>query len=236
MNIKLIASGTRPWQRCVRYWGLSFVIDDTVLFDTFANYGVLSKKLRQAKIDASKIQTVVISHDHWDHIGGLWQFLEKRTGIDVYLPASAAEATKNRMRAAGCRVIVDAGAKEVKAGVFVTDEIMGEFNGKPLPEQALALKSGKGLVLIVGCSHPGIWEIVKRAKELFNAPVYGVVGGLHLMHADATEICQCANGLKNEGITMVAPTHCAGRRAERIFQDVFRNGFVSLREGQYLSL
>lgn len=235
MDIKLIASGSQFWELWVKYWGLSLLIDDAILFDTFANYHVLAKKMRRAKVDISKIQSVVISHDHWDHIGGLWGFLEERRGLDVYLPLQAKESVKNRIRAAGGKVIEKYGSKEVKAGVFVTDEIMGDFDGKSISEQSIVIKSDKGLVVIVGCSHPGILEIVERAKQIFNLPVYGVIGGFHLMHSKAEDIRVIAKKLKNEGVEMVAPTHCAGWRAERIFKNVFHRGFVALCEGQRLT-
>jgi len=234
MNIKLIASGSRPWERWTRHWGLSFLIDDSILFDTFANYCVLSKKLRRANVDLASIQAVVISHEHWDHIGGLWRLLEQRQGLEVYLPAHAQEGIKTRVRSYGGKVIDASGVKTLKTDVYVTDEIMENSNCKTVPEQVLVLKSSKGLVVIVGCSHPGILAIVQKAKQIFYMPVYGVVGGFHLMHTSLNDVRLCANKLKEEGVIMVAPTHCTGWRAKRVFKDVFRRGFVSLREGQLL--
>ncbi|HAX91468.1 MAG TPA: hypothetical protein DCY07_04575 [Rhodospirillaceae bacterium] len=236
MNIKLIASGSRPWEKWVGYWGLSYLIDDTILFDTFGNYPMLARKLRKAHVDIASIQSVVISHDHWDHIGGLWTFLEKRPGLDVYLPPTAKSAVKSRVISCGGCVIDTAGIKTLKEGVLLSGEIMGEFNGKPIAEHFIVIKGSKGLTILVGCSHPSILAIARKAKEAFNMPVYGVIGGLHLFRSKIEEVYQCANALKNEGIKMVAPTHCTGWRAERVFKRVFGNGFVSLSENQSLSL
>ena len=65
MNIKLIAEGSRPWELWIRRWGVSFLIDDTILFDSFSSFEVLSKKLLKSNVDIGNIQAVVISHDHW---------------------------------------------------------------------------------------------------------------------------------------------------------------------------
>lgn len=236
MDVKLLAVGSRPWELWLGYWGLSYLVDGTILFDTFANYRVLERKLRRSQVDPSAIQSVVLSHDHWDHTGGLWAFLEKRPGIDVYLPATAKDAVKRRVVAAGGNLIDTPGIKTLKENILLSDEMIGTFNGKSVAEQFILIKAEKGLVVLVGCSHPGIVAIIRKAKETFSAPIYGVVGGLHLMHAKTDEIYACANELKNEGIRMVAPTHCTGRKAEMIFQGVFGKGFVSIRESGRLTL
>jgi len=236
MDIKLIAVGSRPWELWTKQWGLSFLIDNSFLFDTFANSRALFKRAKRANVDLGKIQTVVISHDHWDHVDGLWKLLEQRQGMDVYLPSSANAEVKARILAAGSRVLDGAGAKTLKPDIFVTNEFIGEFEGEPMPEQALVLKTDKGLNLIVGCSHPNILTIVRSVKQTFNTPVHGVFGGLHLMDTSSPDVYNCANALKNEGVCLVAPIHCTGWRAERIFKKVFGKGYVSLREGQTLSI
>ena len=76
MNVQLIAGGARPY-----------------FFDAFALYRAL-KKLAQINVDIGKIKAVVISHDHWNHFGGLWELLEQRMRPDVYLPAQNNDQTK----------------------------------------------------------------------------------------------------------------------------------------------
>jgi 7,8-dihydropterin-6-yl-methyl-4-(beta-D-ribofuranosyl)aminobenzene 5'-phosphate synthase len=235
MDVKLIVAGSRSWEHWFKYWGLSYVIDGTILYDTFANYPVLDRKLRKAAVDVSAIQTVVISHDHWDHVGGLWTILEKRPGIDVYLPPTALDEVKHHVVSAGGRLVDAPGIKTLKENVWVSDELMGSLNGRPVAEQSIIIKTAKGLIVLVGCSHPGIVAIIKKAKEKFGLPVYGMIGGLHLRSSSAEEIYACANALKNEGVQMVAPTHCTGWHAERIFKRVFGKSFISSRDGQTLS-
>lgn len=234
MEIKLIASGSRPWEKWFGYWGLSFLIDGTILYDTFANDRVLMRKLRAAKVDPLAIKTVVLSHDHWDHTGGLWAFLKQYPGIDVYLPRTVHESVKRRVIESGGKLIDASGATALQENVLLSDEMIGAFQGKPIAEQFLLIKTEKGLVILVGCSHPGILSIVQMTKKTFGAPVYGIAGGFHLMHAATEEIYACANALKNEGIQKIAPTHCTGLKAEAIFKKVFGKGFMPVREGQNL--
>ncbi len=133
--------------------------------------------------------------------------------------------------------LIDAhGHKTLKENILLSDEIIGTFNGKSVAEKFIIIKTKKGLVVLVGCSHHGIVLIVKKAKEMFGMPIYGVIGGLHLVHAKTEEILACVNALKNEGVKMVAPTHCTGRKAERFFRRVFGKGFVSIREGGTITL
>jgi 7,8-dihydropterin-6-yl-methyl-4-(beta-D-ribofuranosyl)aminobenzene 5'-phosphate synthase len=233
MELKLIVSGSRRWERWIKRWGLSFLIDGDILFDTFADFPTLSRGAKRANVDLDRIRSIIISHEHWDHIGGLWQILELRKGLPVYLPPHCSAEFKAKVGDAGGQVDHE-DITALKDNVYLFDELMGTYNAEPIPEQAVVLKSGKGLVLVVGCSHPGIVTMVKRVSQAFGEPVYGVVGGLHLVKTPEAEIVACANGLKNLGVSFIAPTHCTGALAEKILGKVFGNGYVSLREGQSL--
>ncbi len=234
MNIQLVAVGSRPWDYVVGHWGISLLIDHHILFDTFASYRKLSRKLNDIQVPITQIDTVVISHAHWDHIGGLWELLGQRAGLNVYLPPNTDEATIRRVQDARGIVTRSAGEKMIAPNVYLSQELLGGFKEGHVVEQSLVIKTERGLVIVAGCAHPGIVEIVAKASTLFDAPVYGVIGGFHLMHSSMSKVKACAEQLKQAGVSMVAPTHCTGWRAEREFKSVFKENFISLHEGRNL--
>ncbi len=236
MKIKLIANGSQPWERWIRRWGLSFLIDDKILFDAFGDAQVLMGNLRRFKIDIGKIQHVVISHEHWDHVEGLRPLLAQKLGLKIYFPQHADAALKNKIRAWGGDVIDVSDSVRLNDCVHVSGEIIGRYADKDMPEQALVLETGKGLVVIAGCAHPGILTIVNGVSKTFKKSVYAVIGGFHLKDHSWQEISSVVDGLKGAGVEMVAPLHFTGARAEKIFRQSFRNGYFLLREGKEIRL
>jgi 7,8-dihydropterin-6-yl-methyl-4-(beta-D-ribofuranosyl)aminobenzene 5'-phosphate synthase len=84
MKIKIIATGSGRFERFIRRWGVSFLLGEDVLFDTFGDPQVFLKNMRKFKVDPGKVKHIILSHDHWDHISGLWYLLPAR-GYTVYV-------------------------------------------------------------------------------------------------------------------------------------------------------
>lgn len=81
-------------------------------------------------------------------------------------------------------------------------------------EVCLVLESKKGLVMIVGCSHPGILNMIESVRERFGQPVYAVFGGSHLVEADEERLLETMRILKDMGIAIVGFNHCTGDTAQ----------------------
>lgn len=96
-------------------------------------------------------------------------------------------------------------------GVHTTGEL-----GIGIPEQAMVLDTNDGLVIVTGCAHPGILDIVKRARDLFGRKVDLLVGGFHLMYSGAREVEWIGERLKSLEVEHVAPAHCTGKEAIEI--------------------
>lgn len=236
MIVKLIASGSRPWELWLKRWGLSYLVDGDVLFDTFANSRVLFKNFRRFGDDIERVRHIVISHNHWDHMGGLWDIVERVPRLNVHLPAPVNDDVKERIARHGSKVIEGRSAGyKIKEGVYVSGMMMGQYKGKTVVEQALVLEMNRRLLMMSGCGHPGIPNMVKQIKEDFGVPVRAIMGGFHLFQGyTPDQIRDHVDQLKTSGVEMVAPAHCTGADAVRIFQESFAQGCVSLREGQCL--
>ncbi|OGS18221.1 MAG: hypothetical protein A3J83_05050 [Elusimicrobia bacterium RIFOXYA2_FULL_40_6] len=237
MNIRIVAEASDLSVKQSEGWGLSFLIDEDILFDTFSDGLILKKNIKKQEIDIMKLKYVVISHDHWDHTGGLWHILSKNPKVKVFICPCFTEKTKEKMRkytVMGTKIIELQSFTEIKKDVFTTGEIMGNYSNKPLPEQSLAVKTQKGLVIITGCAHPGIINIIDKIKKQFNENIYLVMGGFHLMDSNREQILEVVSKMKSYGINKVAPMHCTGAEAVKMFKEEFRDGFISVKTGSII--
>jgi 7,8-dihydropterin-6-yl-methyl-4-(beta-D-ribofuranosyl)aminobenzene 5'-phosphate synthase len=90
-----------------------------------------------------------------------------------------------------------------------------------LRELSLAIETPKGLILVVGCSHPGIERIVE-ASMVLDKHVYAIVGGLHLVTTPESEITRIVTALHDKWkVDCVALGHCTGEPAFAAFQRAF---------------
>ncbi len=237
MKIKIIAVGSSKWERFIRRWGVSFLIDEDVLFDTFGDPGVLLKNIRKFNIDVAKIKHIVLSHDDWDHISGLWYLLGDRKDITVYICPGSDREVKNRIASFGVRVVEVEPFMEIKKDIFSTGQIQGVCADRVIFEQALAVKFLKNITIITGCAHPGIVNIVNNVKKHFSKEqIYFVLGGLHLKdNTDGTNAA-IIEELRDSGVRKIAPMHCTGKRATQAMRGAFGYGFVRVREGDGFGL
>jgi len=210
-------------------WGFSCLIEGpekTVLFDTGGDGAILLSNMKTLGIDPKRVDVVVISHIHRDHCGGLEALLARNNAVVVYLPESFPSAMKDVVRRAGAKLVEVSGSVRICENVYSTGEL-----GRGLREQSLAIRTGKGLVVVTGCAHPGVVNVVRKARELCRDNVYLVLGGFHLCGLGASEIGSVVRGVRAEGVAMVAPCHCSGDTARREFARVYGERFVPLGAG-----
>jgi len=176
--------------------GVSILINNTILFDTFSNYQILHKKLLNAKIDIAKIKIIVVSHNHYDHIGGLSGFVKNYNNLNIYLPSEASKNLKDFVSQSRSEVFYTKydDFVEIQTNIFLTPEISKSCNS--VKERSLVIKTSKGLVIIVGCSHAGIINIINSVENYFKTPIYAIVGGLHLKNLQTNDIIKINNILQ----------------------------------------
>lgn len=113
----------------------------------------------------------------------------------------------------------------------VTDPFMIEQNGQLVAEDfqdelALVLRTKQGVVLLVGCSHCGVVNIARHAARAFGENrIFALIGGTHLVSADAARINNTIADLRDLGVELLAASHCTGEKAERQMRAAFKEKF-----------
>lgn len=197
MKITIVYDNTTKRADLTADWGWSCYIETgrrNILFDTGGNGKILIENMRRLSIDPLSVDDVVISHPDFDHIGGLSAFLNLNPGADVHVPFSFRGIRYPN------KVHYHSKPVEIHKGVFLTGE-MGR-------EQSLALSTRNGLVLVIGCGHPGIKNIIDKISMFGN--VYAIMGGLHDFHnldvlKSAVLICSTHCTEQEEQIKKVYP-------------------------------
>ena len=237
MQVKIIFDNEAISKKLSIGWGFSCLVNDNILFDTGEKDGYLFENMRNMDIDISHIKTAVISHDHWDHTGGLWRLLEQNKGIKVYSCPNFSAQFKNTVKQLEGSLIEADRFTEIAKDIFVTGEISGIYKGQYIPEQALIVKTKNGISVITGCSHPGIIKMLGKVNEQFpHEQIYSVFGGFHLMDEDNRFIEIIANKFREMKIKKAGPTHCSGKKAEEIFKEKYSDNFIALKAGQVLDV
>jgi 7,8-dihydropterin-6-yl-methyl-4-(beta-D-ribofuranosyl)aminobenzene 5'-phosphate synthase len=149
-------------------WGFSCLVEvgdaSPLLFDTGADGATLLHNMASLGIDPQGIGSVVLSHAHGDHTGGLSGILKKNGHAEIYVPASLT------VRLTGRKVTPLSRPTLIMKDVFSTGELRGG-------EQSLAVRTGRGVLVVTGCSHPGVGAILNAASSY--GELYGIMGGLH---------------------------------------------------------
>lgn len=174
-------------------WGFSALVEtehtSPILFDTGNDGAALLYNMELLGIDPELIGAIVISHSHSDHTGGLADILDVNIRAAVYLPASMAGTIPER------QVISVNQPLKISNNVASTGELKNM-------EQSLTVKTTRGIVVVTGCSHPGVGAILDVASS--HGKIYGIIGGLHGFR-DFSRL---------DGLSLICPCHCTRYKEE----------------------
>jgi 7,8-dihydropterin-6-yl-methyl-4-(beta-D-ribofuranosyl)aminobenzene 5'-phosphate synthase len=155
-----------------REWGFScYIKESDLLFDTGGDSTILRFNMNQLGINIQQIKHLVISHDHWDHNGGIAAVLEENSSIEVYVLEGFSHETLNLIKEYSSPVFVK-GWTQITDNIYSTGPL-----GNAIIEQSLVVKTKRGLVVITGCAHPHISTILDFAG--MHGDVIGALGGFH---------------------------------------------------------
>lgn len=232
MEIRVLFNSTGLLDDLSVGWGLSFLIDNKILFDTGEKGDLLINNINKLKVDLSLIESVVVSHDHWDHTGGLEEILTKKPNTSVYACPGFGVDFKQRIEAFSVKLIQTPYFTKVSHRVYSTGEILGTYKGNNISEQALIIKTEKGFSVITGCAHPGIIKILEKIRaSLSIEKFYAVFGGFHLKDHSNSEINSIIDKFIALKVQKVGATHCSGIKAEESFRERYKDNFLSMNVG-----
>ncbi len=229
IHISMIYNNTGDHDKLQPAWGLSVWIEKeggAILFDTGGDASVFKHNVLESKINLSRLQKVVISHQHWDHKNGLNYILgELKLDPELYIVEHDRKLFKEEFP--GSNIIGVREPQEIEDGFWTTGELRAEYGDTELYEQSLVIIDDDSLVLITGCSHSGIVDMVAKTKKIFHGKqIRLVAGGFHLTRTSAEKVHKISSQLKTLGVKKIAPSHCTGDHAIEIFKNEWVDDFV----------
>jgi len=240
-------------------WGYAALVEingKRILFDTGNDPEILAKNAKAKGVDLTKLDFVVLSHRHGDHIGGFTFIRNVNPRVKVYAPKEnfgvfgsdlpstfyrkdpslsaemryyggmPPETMKFGTAFPGANIELIDKTTEVTPGITLIALISDAPGTKELKEISLAINTADGMVLVVGCAHPGIESIVAEAAKI-NPHIHFIAGGFHLAVAQDPAIEKVATSLRDAyHVDYIAPGHCTGEPAFAALQKAFGPRYV----------
>jgi 7,8-dihydropterin-6-yl-methyl-4-(beta-D-ribofuranosyl)aminobenzene 5'-phosphate synthase len=235
-------------------WGYSAFIEyagKRILFDTGNNADILERNAKANKIDLSKLDFVVLSHRHGDHMGGMTYLLRVNPQVKIYAPkegfgvygaslpssfyrkdpslppeqryynGSPPDVLRFGSAWPGANFELVDKNTEIAPGIHLIALVSDKQGTLELVELSLAINTPEGMAIVVGCSHPGIDKIVAAAAAI-NPRIHFIAGGFHLVVTSDADIEKIVTGLRNNfKVEYVAPGHCTGEPAFTALKTAF---------------
>jgi 7,8-dihydropterin-6-yl-methyl-4-(beta-D-ribofuranosyl)aminobenzene 5'-phosphate synthase len=243
-----------------RDWGYAALVEingKRILFDSGDDPAIFAKNVKAKAVDLTKLDFVVLSHRHSDHVGGFSYLLSVNPKVKIYAPKDGFggifgsdlpskfyrkdESLPAEMRYyngappeimrlgtvfPGANIQLIDKTTEVAPGITLIALVSDALGTKELKELSLAINTPDGIVLVVGCSHPGIETIVAEAAKI-NPHIHFIAGGFHLVVAQDTAIEKVATSLHDTyKVDYIAPGHCTGEPTFAAMQRMFGDRYL----------
>ncbi len=250
-------------------WGYSALVEadgKRILFDTGNDPEILGANAGFLHVDLSRLDFVVMSHRHGDHMGGMEYLLKVNPHVKIYAPkenfgvygfslpgkfyrrneqlqpemryydGKAPETMRFGSAWPGANIELIDQTTEIAPGIHLIALVSDKPTTQELKELTLAIRTPDGLVLIVGCSHPGLDRIVTAAQAI-EPHIHLVAGGFHLVVAPDAAIDQATTLLHEAAkVDYIAPGHCTGEPAFRALMQAFGDHYLYAGLGTVIAI
>jgi 7,8-dihydropterin-6-yl-methyl-4-(beta-D-ribofuranosyl)aminobenzene 5'-phosphate synthase len=236
-----------------------------VLFDTGNDAGIFARNVERLGVDLSRLDAAVISHRHGDHTTGLEVLIAANPTVPIYAPQEGAFFRGGAPKAflardpsippnmryfdgkdpgdvrsgtpwRGGNFQIVTSTTEILPGFFVLTTRSDKPGTREMNEVSLAVRTPQGLAVLVGCSHPGVEQILDAAAQI-DAQLYTAIGGFHLVMAPREEVDRVVGDLHDRlKLRRVAPGHCTSEPGFAAFIRKFGNRFDQAGLGTTLPL
>ncbi|OPL19261.1 MAG: hypothetical protein AVO35_11830 [Candidatus Aegiribacteria sp. MLS_C] len=233
ISITVIYDNTSIVEGVEPSWGFSCLIEgaeEVILFDTGSDGALLETNMRTLGCDPGAVSTVVLSHEHWDHVDGIDGFLRLNPEVRVLMLESFSEEIHGTVAGYGAEVVDVEAPGKICTGVYTTGPL-----GSDPEEQALVMATDRGTVVITGCAHPGVVEIVEQAGSMTGQDILLVMGGFHLKSFSDEETLSVIRRFRELGVAHAGPGHCTGRRQIELFREEYGGSFTGLGAGRVIT-
>jgi len=212
-------------------WGFSVLIrtdeGKNILFDTGKDPDILRYNIKKLGVlkDGDSVEHLVISHAHHDHIGGTPYIFSAFNIKHIWLPRDAV-----------IQGIPDVAQvhRDEEGWIEKNIYLLRNLPARSIMEQALLLR-GEVDVLLVGCNHPGLYEVLSQVVSRIGKYPDWVIGGLHLYRTPGHVIEKMWNDLRYK-LRKIAPIHCSGDRARRRLLVDWKEGLLDVGLGDTITI
>jgi 7,8-dihydropterin-6-yl-methyl-4-(beta-D-ribofuranosyl)aminobenzene 5'-phosphate synthase len=224
-NLELtIINDNEPREGLKNDWGWSILAESEkwrILFDADTNSRIIEYNTKKMNIDLKKVNFGVLSHYHSDHYGGFEYVGKVAKGLKLYVPPGEYGFLKTW----GLEPLEVRDGKKIAEDVWLSGPL-GYF----IREQAMGIKvDNVGLVVIVGCSHPGADALALRLKEITGEEIYLVIGGYH---SPSKKVLDNLAKISK----FISPAHCSGAEAKNYVRRKYPDKYLEVKTGSRIKI